>query len=61
MCSVVVAMIALAVLRPAAQSVTIQSDFLTDWTSMKDTMMKIADAMPEDKLGYKPTPAHWRA
>jgi len=24
---------------------------------MKDTMTKIADAMPEDKFGYKPTPA----
>jgi hypothetical protein len=57
MCSVVVAMIALAVLRPAAQSITVQGDLLTDWTSMKDTMTKIADAMPEDKLGYKPTPA----
>jgi len=57
MCSVVVAMMALAVLGLAGQSVTLQDDLLTDWTSMKNTMMKIADAMPEDKLGYKPTAA----
>jgi hypothetical protein len=50
-------MIALATLRPAAQSPTIQSDVLKDWTNMKETMTKIADAMPEDKFGYKPTPA----
>src|SRR5262245_46542984 len=24
---------------------------------MRDTMMKIADAMPEERFGYKPTPA----
>lgn len=57
MCGVVLAMIVVAVLGLAAQSVTVQGDLLTDWTSMKDTMMKIADAMPEDKLAYKPTPA----
>jgi uncharacterized damage-inducible protein DinB len=55
-CSVVVAMMVLALLRPAAQSVTVQNDLLKDWTSMKDTMTKIADAMPEDRFGYKPTP-----
>ena len=44
------------VCRPAAQSVSLQRDALTDWTSQQDTMMKIADAMPEDKYGYKPTP-----
>jgi uncharacterized damage-inducible protein DinB len=32
------------------------SDLLKDWESQKDTMMKIADAMPEDKFGYKSTP-----
>jgi uncharacterized damage-inducible protein DinB len=53
----VAAMIALATLRPAAQTVTIQSDLLKDWTNMKETMTKIAEAMPEDKFGFKPTPA----
>ena len=28
-----------------------------DWESQKDTMMKIADAMPEGKFSYKTTPA----
>ncbi|HEX3702575.1 MAG TPA: DinB family protein [Vicinamibacterales bacterium] len=53
----VAAMLAVATLRPAAQSTTIQSDVLKDWTSMKETMTKIADAMPEDKFAFKPTPA----
>ena len=46
------------VVRPAsAQAVSIQADVLKDWTSLKDTMMKIADALPEDKFTYKATPA----
>jgi uncharacterized damage-inducible protein DinB len=53
----VAAMIALATLTPAAQTVTIQSDLLKDWTNMKETMTKIAEAMPEDKFGFKATPA----
>lgn len=57
MFGVVAAMLALTTIRPAAQSTTIQSDVFKDWTNMKDTMSKIADAMPEDKFGYKPTPA----
>ena len=40
----------------AAQSPSIQANLLADWTSQKDTLMKIAAAMPEDKFGYKPTP-----
>jgi uncharacterized damage-inducible protein DinB len=39
----------------AAQSVSLQRDALNDWTSQKDTMMKIAEAMPADKYGYKST------
>jgi uncharacterized damage-inducible protein DinB len=31
-------------------------DLRTDWQAQKDTMMKIADAMPEGKFGYKSTP-----
>jgi uncharacterized damage-inducible protein DinB len=57
MFGIVAAMVALTTLRPAAQSVTIQSDALKDWTNMKETMTKIADAMPEDRFGFKPTPA----
>ncbi len=54
---IVAAMLALTALPAAAQSTTIQSDALKDWTNMKETMTKIADAMPEDKFGFKPTPA----
>ena len=51
--------LALAVLLPhlaAAQSVSLQDNALQDWTRLKDTMMKIAAAMPEDKFGYRATP-----
>jgi hypothetical protein len=57
MFGVVAALVALTTIRPAAQSTTIHSDVLKDWTNMKATMTKIADAMPEDKFGFKPTPA----
>jgi uncharacterized damage-inducible protein DinB len=40
----------------AAQSVSLQRDALNDWTSQKDTMMKISEAMPADRYGYKSTP-----
>ena len=42
---------------PAAAAPTLQGDFLKDWTSLKDTMAKLADAVPADKYTFKPTPA----
>ena len=39
-----------------AQSVSLQDNALQDWTRLKDTMMKIAAAMPDDKFGYRATP-----
>jgi uncharacterized damage-inducible protein DinB len=43
---------------PAAPGqATVRGDLLKDWRDQKDTMLKIADAMPEDKFGYKSTPA----
>ena len=33
------------------------SDLRKDWAQQKDTMMKIAGAMPADKFDYKPTAA----
>ncbi|OFV90548.1 MAG: hypothetical protein A3G76_07435 [Acidobacteria bacterium RIFCSPLOWO2_12_FULL_65_11] len=42
--------------RLAAQSATLKGDLLNDWLSMKDAMMKIADAMPEEKFSFKTTP-----
>ena len=41
----------------AAQTVTVPAELLKDWQAQKETMMKIADAMPADKLSYKSTPA----
>ena len=51
------AVLAGSALPVSAQAVSIQANVLKDWTDMKDTMMKIADAMPEDKFTYKSTPA----
>ncbi|MGE0813426.1 MAG: DinB family protein [Vicinamibacterales bacterium] len=42
--------------RPAAQGPSIQAELLKDLTGQKDQMAKIADAMPEDKFGFKATP-----
>ena len=36
---------------------SIQAEMLKDWTALKDTMVKIANEMPADKYGFKPTPA----
>jgi len=41
----------------SAQTVSLQDNALQDWTRLKDTMMKIADAMPEDKFSFRATPA----
>jgi uncharacterized damage-inducible protein DinB len=48
--------IALVASRASAQTATIHGDLLKDWAMMKDTMTKIANAMPEDKFGFKSTP-----
>ncbi len=47
-------LIALALL---AQSVSVQGNALQDWTRLKDTMMKISAAMPEEKFSFRATPA----
>jgi uncharacterized damage-inducible protein DinB len=36
---------------------TVLGDLLTDWQDQKDTMMQIADAMPEESFGYRSAPA----
>ena len=43
--------------RPAAQSASLNAELLKDWTEQKTMMMKIAEAMPEEKFSYKSTPA----
>ena len=50
-------LLVIAALRPAAQTVSIQAETLKDWTNLKNTMDKIAAAMPDDKFTYKSTPA----
>jgi uncharacterized damage-inducible protein DinB len=40
-----------------AQTISVQGEMLKDWAALKDTMEKIANAMPDDKFTYKSTPA----
>ena len=49
--------VALVSARPLAQGATLKGDFLKEWAGQKDTLMKIAEAMPENKYSFKPTPA----
>jgi uncharacterized damage-inducible protein DinB len=41
---------------PSAQAPSIQAGALADWSSQKDTLVKLANVMPEDKFRFKPTP-----
>lgn len=54
--ALVCGMLAIAALNAAAQTATLKGDLLKDWNGLKDTMVKIASAMPENKVGFKPTP-----
>jgi len=52
------AVFAIGMLRPAAaQNPSIQAELLKDWSGLKTTMDKIVSEMPDDKFGFKPTPA----
>jgi uncharacterized damage-inducible protein DinB len=42
---------------PAPGGATVRGDLIKDWERQKATLLAIADAMPEDKFGYKSTPA----
>ena len=43
---------------PAAPAVTtLQGDIQADWTRTRNLVTNIVNAMPEDKFGFKPTPA----
>ena len=59
LCSVgVVVSILLGGSGPAyAQDATVAGDLLADWQQQKTTMMAIAEAMPEETYGFKPTEA----
>src|SRR5215831_19151740 len=39
--------------RPVAQTASLKADFVKEWTGQKDTLVKIANAMPEDKFSFK--------
>jgi uncharacterized damage-inducible protein DinB len=51
------ALLAVVANRSGAQSASLSAELLKDWSEQKDIMMKIADAMPEEKFSYKSTPA----
>lgn len=55
--TILAALLAVSVIRPAAQGPSIQAELLKDLTNQKEQMGKIADAMPEDKFAFKATPA----
>ena len=40
-----------------AQAASLQQEMLKDWLRMKDTMMMLANEMPEEKYSFKATPA----
>jgi hypothetical protein len=40
-----------------AQTASLRTELLKDWTELKPVMMAIAAAMPEEKFTYKSTPA----
>jgi uncharacterized damage-inducible protein DinB len=43
---------------PATPAITtFQGDIQADWTRTRNLITNIVDAMPEDKFGFKPTPA----
>ena len=56
-CAITLIVLAAATGHPAAQSATLNTELLKDWTDQKAMMMKIADAMPEEKFSFKSTPA----
>jgi len=41
----------------AAQPTTVRTDLIQEWSQMKETMLRLADAMPEEKFGFRPVPA----
>ena len=48
---------AIATTRPAFAQATIHGDLSKDWAGQKTLLVTLANAMPEDKFGFKPTPA----
>ncbi len=40
-----------------AQKADVKAEVMKDWADMKAMMVKLTSEMPEDKFGFKPTPA----
>jgi hypothetical protein len=57
MLGLIVLVLVVTALKPAAQSISIQAEMVSDWNNLKGTMDKLAAAMPEDKFTFKSTPA----
>ena len=53
---VFLAAVAALVTATATPAQTLSADILQDWQRMKQTMMQIADAMPESEFDYASTP-----
>ena len=51
------AVIVVAAAAPAFAQATIHGDLTKDWAGQKSLLVALANAMPEDKYGFKPTPA----
>ena len=51
-----VVLLTVTVLSAQEGPLSLQQGTLRDWTMLKDTMMKISAAMPEEKFTFKPTP-----
>jgi uncharacterized damage-inducible protein DinB len=49
--------IVMAAASPAFAQATIHGDLTKDWAGQKALLVGLANAMPEDKYGFKPTPA----
>jgi uncharacterized damage-inducible protein DinB len=56
-CVLIAIALRLASTHVAAQTPSIQTEMLRDWTNLKQTMNRIASEMPEDKFTFKATPA----
>ena len=50
------AVIVVAAVSPAFAQATIHGDLTKDWAGQKALLVGLANAMPEDKYGFKPTP-----
>ena len=55
--NLVVVLVLFGVGNPVAQTATLSDDLLTDWRQQKRMMLGIAEAMPEEAFGFKPTEA----